>query len=200
MVRDYRAGLGMPPRAKVAAVTTIALVCALSAFVAIERWPVRAAVLGLGAIGIAWILWRIPTRPAPAERPALGVEPTIARAFTLVALLEAVTWAGLLVGMFVTHGLDGGDGAVAVTGRVHGIVVLVYVAVAILAGWQLRWRSRTLMWALLASVPPMCTIWFERWARRTGRLVPRYGATGDRADEARRDHPRRRSAERPRHR
>ena len=50
---------------------------------------------------------------------------------------------------------------------------------AILAAWQLRWRSRTLIYALLASVPPLCTIWFERRARRTGRLVPRYGAVGD---------------------
>lgn len=68
MVRDYRAGLGMPRKAKVAAITTIAVVCSLSAFVAIERLWLRAVVLGLGAVGIAWILWRVPTRRDPGAR------------------------------------------------------------------------------------------------------------------------------------
>lgn len=180
MVRDYRAGLGMPKRAKVMAVTMIAVVCSLSAFVAIDRWVVRGIVLAVGAIGIAWILWRIPTRPEPAVATApTVVDPAIARAFTIVAIAEATSWAGLLVGMFVKYVLDGGEGAVAVFGRIHGVVVLVYVAVAVVTAWQLKWRSRTLAYALLASVPPLCTLWFERWARRTGRLVPRYRAPGD---------------------
>ena len=65
MVRDYRAGLGMPRKAKVAAIAMIALVCSLSAFVAIDRWWLRAVILGLGVVGIAWILWRVPTRRDP---------------------------------------------------------------------------------------------------------------------------------------
>jgi hypothetical protein len=35
----------------------------------------------------------------------------------------------------------------------------------------LRWRPGTLVLALAASVPPLATLWFERWVRRTGRLA-----------------------------
>ena len=38
MVRDYRAGLGMPKRAKIAAVTSIVLMCGLSAGLAVSTW------------------------------------------------------------------------------------------------------------------------------------------------------------------
>jgi uncharacterized membrane protein YbaN (DUF454 family) len=71
MVRDYRAGLGMPRRAKVAAITSIAVVCSLSAFLALDAWWLRGVVLGAGAVGAAWILWRIPTRD-PHLRPGRG--------------------------------------------------------------------------------------------------------------------------------
>ena len=37
MVRDYRSGLGMPRKAKTAAIASIAVVCSLSAFVTTER-------------------------------------------------------------------------------------------------------------------------------------------------------------------
>lgn len=62
MVRDYRAGLGMPRAAKVAAISSIAVVCSLSAFLAFSSWGLRAGVLALGAVGIAFILWWVPTR------------------------------------------------------------------------------------------------------------------------------------------
>lgn len=62
MVRDYRAGLGMPRAAKVAAITSIVVVCSLSAFLAFSSWGPRVAVLALGAVGIVYILWRVPTR------------------------------------------------------------------------------------------------------------------------------------------
>jgi uncharacterized membrane protein YbaN (DUF454 family) len=62
MVRDYRAGLGMPRRAKVIAVTMIVLAVTLSVTVGIDRWAVRVAVLLLGAVGIAYIAARVPTR------------------------------------------------------------------------------------------------------------------------------------------
>lgn len=62
LVRDYRAGLGMPRRAKIAAVTSIVVVSSASALLAVERWWVRAIILSAGAVGVAWILLRIPTR------------------------------------------------------------------------------------------------------------------------------------------
>jgi uncharacterized membrane protein YbaN (DUF454 family) len=62
MVRDHRAGLGMPRRAKVIACSMIVVACTLSAVVGLDRWPLRIAVIALGLVGVAYILWRIPTR------------------------------------------------------------------------------------------------------------------------------------------
>ena len=103
LVRDYRAGLGMPKRAKIAAVTSIVVVCSLSAFVAADRTWLRLLILAAGAVGVAWILWRIPTRVVPlrpdeveamasAHRP-LGLP---GRVFRVAAFAEAATWVGLL--------------------------------------------------------------------------------------------------------
>jgi uncharacterized membrane protein YbaN (DUF454 family) len=62
MVRDHRAGLGMPRRAKVISIAMIAIAVTLSVTLGIDRWPIRIAVLGLGVLGIAYIAARVPTR------------------------------------------------------------------------------------------------------------------------------------------
>jgi uncharacterized membrane protein YbaN (DUF454 family) len=62
MVRDHRAGLGMPRRAKFIAIAMIVLAVTVSVTLGIDRWAIRAAVLALGAIGIAYIAARVPTR------------------------------------------------------------------------------------------------------------------------------------------
>jgi uncharacterized membrane protein YbaN (DUF454 family) len=62
MVRDHRAGLGMPRRAKVLAVTTILVVATASAVFAIDSSLIRGAVIALGLVGAAYVLFRVPTR------------------------------------------------------------------------------------------------------------------------------------------
>ena len=63
MVRDHRAGLGMPRRAKVVAIAMMLTACALSSWVLGS--PVGAAViLGAGAVGTWYVGWRVPTREA----------------------------------------------------------------------------------------------------------------------------------------
>jgi hypothetical protein len=37
----------------------------------------------------------------------------------------------------------------------------------------MRWDARSSLLALAASVPPLVTVWYERWATRTGRLPSR---------------------------
>lgn len=64
MVRDHRAGLGMPRRAKVVACTMIVVACTLSIVVGVDRPAVRIVIGAAGLVGVAWILWRIPTREA----------------------------------------------------------------------------------------------------------------------------------------
>ena len=167
LVRDYRAGLGMPRQAKVFAVFSIALVCSLSAFVTIERWWIRALILAAGAIGVGWVLLRVPTRrdALTEHRPAPA-----ARWFRVAAFAEAATWLGLLVGMAVKYVGSGNETGVQVFGAIHGVVVLVYVAITVVAARRLSWGARTLILALLSSVPPFGTLFFEAWAERTGRL------------------------------
>jgi uncharacterized protein len=60
MVRDYRAGLGMPRRAKVIAITMMVAACSLSAWAV--GVPIGVAILLAGAIGTWYVGWRVPTR------------------------------------------------------------------------------------------------------------------------------------------
>ena len=95
---------------------------------------------------------------------------TVARAFRAVAIAEAVSWVLLLAGMFVKWVLRASELGVQLAGPVHGAVFVAYVLVSLVAWRVLRWSPGTALLALAASVPPLCTVWFERWARRTGRL------------------------------
>lgn len=167
LVRDYRSGLGMPRSAKTAAIASIAVVCSLSAFVATSGWVLRSLILAAGFIGIGWILWRVPMRPDGNSNRELS---NAARWFRIASIAEAITWLGLFVGMAVKYVGSGSETGVQVFGPIHGVVVLAYFASALLAANRLRWGSRTLVLALLASVPPGFTLVFEAWAERTGRL------------------------------
>jgi integral membrane protein len=110
--------------------------------------------------------------------PAALTDPrTVARVFRAVAVAEAVSWVLLLAGMFVKWVLRTSELGVQLAGPVHGAVFVAYVLVSLVAWRVLRWSPRTAVLALIASVPPLCTMWFERWAQRTGRLsVPATAA------------------------
>ena len=67
-VRDYRAGLGMPRRSKVIAVTMIVAVSTLSAV--LVGPPAAWAIVALGLVGALYVGFRVPTRERVlAERP-----------------------------------------------------------------------------------------------------------------------------------
>lgn len=71
MVRDYRAGLGMPRRAKVWAISMMVVCAGLGIFFGVEHWAISAAIALLVAIGAAYIVFRVPTRERVlAERRA----------------------------------------------------------------------------------------------------------------------------------
>jgi uncharacterized membrane protein YbaN (DUF454 family) len=74
MVRDHRAGLGMPRRAKAVAVAMIVLFAGGSGIFLIQNRAVGAAVVALGLVGVAYVLFRVPTRekvlePRPGPTP-----------------------------------------------------------------------------------------------------------------------------------
>ena len=96
--------------------------------------------------------------------------PTVARVFRVVAIAEACSWAGLLVGMFFKYVVVVDDIGVTVFGPIHGALFVAYVVVTLVTARVLRWDLWTCAVALAASIPPLATLWFERWARRSGRL------------------------------
>ncbi|WP_216215814.1 DUF3817 domain-containing protein [Amycolatopsis aidingensis] len=90
--------------------------------------------------------------------------------FRVVAVAEAFSWAGLLVGMFLKYVVELGEGGVPVLGMVHGVMFVLYVLVTLAVFRPLGWRPRILLLALLASIPPLFTWAFEKWALRSGKL------------------------------
>jgi len=93
--------------------------------------------------------------------------------FSVVAIAEAFTWAGLLVGMVLKHVTQTTDAGVAVFGALHGAMFIVYLPVALLCAWRLRWPVWVALLALAAAVPPLTTLLFEVWALRRGLLRAR---------------------------
>jgi integral membrane protein len=98
---------------------------------------------------------------------------TVASLFRIVAVAEALSWVGLLAGMYVKYVPQTSEAGVQVFGPIHGGIFVAYVVVALVASRLLRWSAGTTLLALAASVPPLATGLFERWATRTGRLPAR---------------------------
>jgi uncharacterized protein len=61
LVRDHRAGLGMPRRAKVVAIAMMLMACSLSSL-ALGSPLLAGVVMGAGLVGTWYVGWRIPTR------------------------------------------------------------------------------------------------------------------------------------------
>jgi hypothetical protein len=72
MVRDHRAGLGMPRRAKVLATTCITVFVGLALWLAIEHPALRGVVAAAAIAGVAVIWWRVPTREVVLRAPEVG--------------------------------------------------------------------------------------------------------------------------------
>ena len=98
---------------------------------------------------------------------------SVATAFRIVAVAEALSWVGLLAGMYVKYVPQTSEVGVQVFGPIHGGIFMAYVVVALIASRLLRWNAATTLLALAASLPPLATVLFERWASRTGRLPAR---------------------------
>jgi integral membrane protein len=95
---------------------------------------------------------------------------TPAGRFRAVAIAEALSWAGLLVGMLFKYVVVGNEIGVQVFGPIHGVIFVLYVIVALMTWAALRWSTGVGFVAVLASIPPFGTWIFERWALRHGHL------------------------------
>lgn len=97
--------------------------------------------------------------------------------FRIAATAEAVSWLGLLVGMFVKWVLRAGEQGVHVFGPIHGTVFLLYLLAVLVAGRRFAWDTRTCLLAVVAAFPPFATVVFERWADHRGVLGVPAGAS-----------------------
>ena len=100
---------------------------------------------------------------------------TVRTIFRTVAIAEALSWALLLAAMFCKWILESEpfglhEGGVPVAGPIHGGIFVLYVASSILAAVVFKWNAKTTLLALAASIPPLCTYWFETVADRKGLL------------------------------
>ncbi|WP_330252559.1 DUF3817 domain-containing protein [Nocardia sp. NBC_00565] len=95
---------------------------------------------------------------------------TVAKRFRFIAVLEAISWVFLIVGMVFKRLPEPVTWPVKVFGMTHGIIFILFVIIAILAARELAWNAKTTVLALLSSIPPFCTVLFELWAVRAGRL------------------------------
>lgn len=95
---------------------------------------------------------------------------TPTRLFRGVAIAEAVTWTGLLVGMFLKYVTETTEIGVRVFGMLHGIVFVAYVVTTAVVAVDRRWSLGRSALALVAAVPPLATLPLEWWAVRHGWL------------------------------
>ena len=91
--------------------------------------------------------------------------PAVATTFRVVAIAEACSWAGLLIGMVFKYLVVGNEIGVQVFGPIHGALFVGYVVVAIVAAHTFGWRWPTALLALACGIPPFATLWFERRQR-----------------------------------
>ncbi|GIH78084.1 DUF3817 domain-containing protein [Planobispora longispora] len=94
--------------------------------------------------------------------------PTVLRLFRYVAIAEACSWAGLLVGMYFKYVAATGDLGVKIFGPIHGALFVLYVAGVLAAARVARWGLGTVVLGLACAVPPFTSLWFER------RAIARY--------------------------
>ncbi|WP_265446696.1 DUF3817 domain-containing protein [Flexivirga meconopsidis] len=106
------------------------------------------------------------TRPRAAASKA-------ALAFKITAFAEAVSWIGLLIGMFFKWIVQSGELGVRIFGPIHGTIFILYVLSLIWVSTSHKWRGKDTLLGLVSSIPPLMTIWFERRAERRGLLTGR---------------------------
>ena len=110
----------------------------------------------------------------PPKLPRVPALRSPSRLFRTVATAEAVTWAGLLCGMFLKYVTQTTELGVSIFGMLHGIVFISYCVTTVAIAIDQRWSVGRLVGGLASSIPPFLTLWFERYAERRGLLAPAW--------------------------
>jgi integral membrane protein len=98
---------------------------------------------------------------------------SVAGWFRLIAIAEAFSWAGLLIGMYFKYlGSPQTEVGVKVFGPIHGGIFIAFVVAAVLVGMARKWGFLTWVLALLGSIVPLGSVIFVMWADRRHRIGP----------------------------
>ncbi|MFE3260031.1 DUF3817 domain-containing protein [Nocardia sp. NPDC059091] len=101
---------------------------------------------------------------------------TVAKRVRFFGLLEVPSWVLLFIGSALKRADALGIAdqpikwPVMVFGMLHGIVFLAYAINCLLASREFEWPGKTTGLALLSSVVPFTSVFFERWAINSGQL------------------------------
>ncbi|MDO7867907.1 DUF3817 domain-containing protein [Nocardioides jiangxiensis] len=104
------------------------------------------------------------------------------RAFRVAAIAEAVSWTGLLVGMFFKYVVVKDEIGVQVMGPIHGVAFIAFVMVTLRVGLDARWSKKQLGLGLLSSIPPLFTVVFDLYAEKAGLLADSWNDSSDDAE------------------
>lgn len=89
--------------------------------------------------------------------------------YRTTAIIEAVTWGLLILGMILKYtGVT--DAGVSAAGPVHGLAFLAFVVVTVLVWTNNRWSAGRGVLGLLSAVIPFATVPFEAAVARRGGL------------------------------
>lgn len=101
--------------------------------------------------------------------------------FRRVAVAEAITWALLLIGMFLKYVTETTELGVRIFGMVHGVVFIAYGLVAIATWVNQKWSLGVGLLALVSAIPPFATVLFDRRAEASAQLDGpwRFAAGGE---------------------
>lgn len=101
--------------------------------------------------------------------------------YRIVAIIEALTWAGLLVGMAFKYLINGNQLGVRIFGSLHGAAFITYVGMTFIAARAFRWSPKVIVLGLSASIPPFTTLLFDRWVERIGGFEEERGTAAERS-------------------
>ncbi|WP_297009148.1 DUF3817 domain-containing protein [uncultured Corynebacterium sp.] len=90
--------------------------------------------------------------------------------YRVIADIEAVTWALLILGMLFKYVFDLTETGVKIAGPIHGLAFITFLVVTALVWANNRWSAGRGLLGVLCSAIPFCTIPFERAAARAGAL------------------------------
>lgn len=109
---------------------------------------------------------------------------TVRIAFRVVAVAEALSWLGLLTGMYFKWIAETTERGVEIFGPIHGGIFIAYVVLTIVTAQRFSWGRNVTLLGLVAAIPPFATVIFDVWAERHGKLDAAELAAGEPAASA----------------